>query len=147
MNSLNDFLFIEDFYFHKEILIRSLEGRDLHLLTITSHDHHDPNIEHESLFNEQLFPERVRGLRFLKPVILISARVHPGESVSSLAMNGVIDFLTNTLDLRAQLLRKMFVFMIIPMVNVDGVYHGNFRMDSEGKNLNRYYVKPSPEKQ
>jgi hypothetical protein len=28
------------------------------------------------------------------------------------------------------LLRKMFVFMIVPMINVDGVYHGHFRMDT-----------------
>jgi murein tripeptide amidase MpaA len=58
-------------------------------------------------------------------------------------MKGVIDFLTNKNDLRAKLLRKMFVFMLIPMINVDGVFHGNFRMDSEGKNLNRYYTKPT----
>jgi len=41
----------------------------------------------------------------------------------------------------------MFVFMIVPMINVDGVFHGNFRMDSYGKNLNRYYIDPSPDKQ
>jgi len=45
------------------------------------------------------------------------------------------------------LLKKMFVFMVVPMINVDGVYNGHFRMDSFGKNLNRYYIDPSPEKQ
>lgn len=90
-----------------------------------------------------MFPEKVRPLRFKKPVVLVSARVHPGESSASFAMKGVIDFLTSHTDLRANLLRKMFVFMIIPMINVDGVYHGHFRMDVEGKNLNRYYIKPS----
>jgi hypothetical protein len=45
-------------------------------------------------------------------------------------MKGVVDFLTNKFDLRANLLRKMFVFMIVPMINVDGVYHGHFRMDT-----------------
>ena len=44
-------------------------------------------------------------------------------------MKGVIDFLTSKKDLRANLLRKMFVFMIVPMINVDGVFHGHFRMD------------------
>ena len=34
--------------------------------------------------------------------------------------------------------------MIVPMINVDGVYHGHFRMDSYGKNLNRYYADPNP---
>ena len=58
-------------------------------------------------------------------------------------MKGVIDFLIDKNDLRAKLLRKMFVFMIVPMINVDGVYHGHFRMDTYCKNLNRYYIKPS----
>jgi murein tripeptide amidase MpaA len=57
-------------------------------------------------------------------------------------MEGVINFLTNTADLRSHLLRKMFVFMIVPMINVDGVVHGHFRMDKFGKNLNRFYINP-----
>lgn len=69
-------------------------------------------------------------MRFLKPVVFVSARVHPGESSSSYAVKGVIDFLMNKDDLRAKLLRKMFVFMIVPMINVDGVFHGHFRMDT-----------------
>lgn len=36
--------------------------------------------------------------------------------------------------------------MIVPMLNVDGVYHGHYRMDIFNQNLNRYYDKPSPEK-
>lgn len=58
-------------------------------------------------------------------------------------MKGVIDFLVSKDDLRAILLRKMFVFMIVPMINVDGVYHGHFRMDGYGKNLNRFYINPN----
>lgn len=57
-------------------------------------------------------------------------------------MEGIIEFLINNQDVRSYLLKKMFVFMIVPMINVDGVYHGNFRMDIFGKNLNRYYVDP-----
>ena len=55
--------------------------------------------------------------------------------------------MVETRGVRAHLLRKMFVFMVVPMINVDGVYHGHFRMDGFGKNLNRYYVDPCPEKQ
>lgn len=62
-------------------------------------------------------------------------------------MKGVIDFLLKKDDLRAYLLRKMFVFMIVPMINVDGVYNGHFRMDKYGKNLNRYYINPCETRQ
>lgn len=84
----------------------------------------------------------MRPKKFKKPVVLITARVHPGETPASYTMEGVIDFLTSKHDLRAHLLRKMFVFMIVPMINVDGVYHGHFRMDTFGRNLNRFYIKP-----
>lgn len=80
-------------------------------------------------------------------MILITGRVHPGETAASFAMEGIIDFLVNTRDLRSHLLKKMFVFMLVPMINVDGVYHGHFRMDSYGKNLNRYYSDPNPQHQ
>ena len=62
-------------------------------------------------------------------------------------MEGLINFLLDKDDLRAHLLRKMFVFMIVPMINVDGVYHGHFRMDIYGKNLNRFYINPSLKEQ
>lgn len=62
-------------------------------------------------------------------------------------MEGIINFLINNNDVRSFLLKKMFVFMIVPMINVDGVFHGHFRMDSFGKNLNRYYIDPDMQKQ
>jgi hypothetical protein len=48
------------------------------LLTITSHDDCDKDKEKEELFQAVLFPEKVRPKRFKKPVVLITARVHPG---------------------------------------------------------------------
>lgn len=68
--------------------------------------------------------------------------MHPGETAASHTMEGIINFLINNQDVRSFLLKKMFIFMIVPMINVDGVYHGHFRMDGFGKNLNRYYVDP-----
>ena len=58
--------------------------------------------------------------------ILISARVHPGETVASWICKGVIDFLTSDNDC-ANALRKAFVFKVIPMLNPDGVINGNYR--------------------
>ena len=58
-------------------------------------------------------------------------------------MTSIIKFLTNKDDVRAQILRKFFVFKIIPIINVDGVYRGYYRFDTNSYNLNRHYANPS----
>jgi murein tripeptide amidase MpaA len=73
--------------------------------------------------------------------------VHPSESPSSFAAEGVINFMTNRKDLRSHRLRENFVVMVIPMLNPDGVAMGNFRYDDIGQNLNRYYIEPDPNEQ
>ena len=50
-------------------------------------------------------------------------------------------------DVRAVILRKFFVFKIIPIINVDGVYRGHFRYDSNGLNMNRHYANPNIKQQ
>ena len=77
--------------------------------------------------------------------VMILARVHPGESNSSFVMKGVIDFLTDDDSQEALTLRKNFVFKIVPMINVDGVIHGNYRCSLTGMDLNRVWRKPVAE--
>lgn len=57
-------------------------------------------------------------------------------------MNGIIQFLLDKKDMRAHLLRKYFVFVLVPMLNPDGVARGHCRMDILNQNLNRYYTDP-----
>ena len=78
--------------------------------------------------------------------VLLSARVHPGEVPASHVMHGCIEFLLNTEDPRAIALRENFIFVIVPMINPDGVVRGNTRADSVGCNLNRMYKDPSPKR-
>jgi len=71
--------------------------------------------------------------------IILSARVHPGETNSSYMMHGMIDFLVGTSS-EAEQLRQHYVFKIIPMLNPDGVIHGNYRCSLAAADLNRKYL-------
>jgi murein tripeptide amidase MpaA len=62
-------------------------------------------------------------------------------------MKGIIKYLLNKKDYRSHLLRKYFVFVLVPMLNPDGVSNGHCRMDSLNQNLNRFYKSPDPIKQ
>ena len=78
-----------------------------------------------------------------KPVVIVSARIHPGESNSSFMMHGFIDFLLSECE-EASKLRKTFVFKLVPMLNPDGVIHGNYRCSLAGTDLNRRYLDANP---
>lgn len=107
----------------KKTLCRTLSGEPCEVLTITSAD----NLEN--------FPQR-KG-------IVITSRVHPGETVGSWMMRGVLTFLTDPDNYQARLLRESFVFKVIPMLNPDGVINGNYRCSLAGCDLNRRWKVPS----
>ncbi|CAK9795253.1 Cytosolic carboxypeptidase-like protein 5 [Anthophora quadrimaculata] len=133
----------DDVYYHRECAIKSLEGRRMDLITISSF--HNISTEREDRLNN-MFPEKneERPFKFWdKKVIFISARVHPGETPSSFVFNGFLNFLVNREDQIAANLRRLYVFKLIPMLNPDGVARGHYRMDTRGVNLNRVYLNPS----
>lgn len=77
-----------------------------------------------------------------KQGVVLTARIHPGESNSSYMMKGIIDFLVSE-DTVASELRDKFVFKVIPMLNPDGVINGNYRCSLAGCDLNRRWKYPS----
>ncbi len=96
----------------------------------------------DSDYDESIFPERgkqPRALGTTKPVVFISARVHPGETPSSYILHGLVSYLRQAKNRQAQQLLKRFTFKIVPMINPDGVYRGYFRLDIHSNNLNRLY--------
>ncbi|XP_017763327.1 PREDICTED: cytosolic carboxypeptidase 2-like [Eufriesea mexicana] len=105
-------------YTKLRLLCRTLAGNGVYYLTITA-----PTYDEEA--------RRKRG-------IVVTARVHPGETPSSWTMKGIIDFLTGESN-QARVLRERFVFKLIPMLNPDGVIVGNNRCSLSGKDLNRQY--------
>lgn len=161
-----------DIYFHREILCRTIDGRPVELLTISSAagitDDVEPNFAHNL---PPPFPERVElednednknldvdlekqiGLSVTrknrparkftdKRAFIISARVHPGETPASHVLRGMVNFILRTDDKRSATLRAHYVFKIIPVLNPDGVFRGHYRTDARGQNLNRFYLNP-----
>ncbi|CAM9542163.1 unnamed protein product, partial [Hapterophycus canaliculatus] len=98
-------------YLHRELLIRTPEGRGVDLLTVT--DCHGVLDEREPQIDQHLFPERVpskrRPFEFEnKDVVFVSARVHPGETPASFVFQGILRFLLEPNDPRAAELRRRF---------------------------------------
>ncbi|XP_036963943.1 cytosolic carboxypeptidase 2 isoform X2 [Acanthopagrus latus] len=101
------------------VLCHSLAGNAVYVVTVTSRG-----------------VGRVEGRA--KKAVVVTARVHPGETNSSWMMEGFLDFLLGDSE-DAQLLRDTFVFKVVPMLNPDGVIVGNYRCSLAGRDLNRYY--------
>jgi hypothetical protein len=81
----------------------------------------------------------------LKPLIVIAGRLHPGESNSSFATEGLIQTVFGDSDLGVSL-RKSFSWLIIPMVNPDGVVCGFYRPCLSGEDINRVWGQPDQQR-
>ncbi|XP_076422637.1 cytosolic carboxypeptidase 3 isoform X3 [Peromyscus maniculatus bairdii] len=74
-----------------------------------------------------------------RKAVILTARVHPGETNSSWIMKGFLDYILGDSS-DAQLLRDTFIFKVVPMLNPDGVIVGNYRCSLAGRDLNRNYT-------
>jgi len=100
---------------------KTIEGREIDFLTIGDEGHD-------------------------KKKIWIIARQHPGESMTSFFMEGLINRLLDVDDPVSRILLKKAVFYVVPFINPDGAIHGNLRANAAGVNLNREWGAPDPEK-
>ena len=107
----------------RSVLCRSFAGNVVDLVEI-SEGVHDENSPAEP-----------------KPSILLSARVHPGETQGSWAIQSCLEFLTSSLP-EAKLLRSHYTLYVIPMLNPDGVINGHYRCSLSGNDLNRVWANP-----
>ncbi|CAF4625126.1 unnamed protein product, partial [Rotaria sp. Silwood1] len=109
-------------YVQRRPLVYSVQKRRLDLVTVA---------------NPSLL---IKGKR--KKVVIVTARVHPGETPSSYVCQGFIEFIISDHPI-ARLLRDNIVFHIVPMLNPDGVFLGNQRCSLLGFDLNRVWNDPS----
>lgn len=145
-------------YFHRELLTYSPEGKRIDLLTITAHDNYSQNPTAPYILEPLipgLFPTHVTPLmeppllsnRNIhrpyvfrnKGYILLSARVHAAESPANFMLQSFIQNLLKQNDPVSQALLQNFVFVIVPMINPDGVSRGHYRTDLKGRDMNRVY--------
>uniref|UniRef100_A0A8C4JIH3 tubulin-glutamate carboxypeptidase n=1 Tax=Dromaius novaehollandiae TaxID=8790 RepID=A0A8C4JIH3_DRONO len=115
-------------YWRQQTLCQTLGGNLCPLLTITAMPESKKRDDLEQFCN--------------RPYVFLMARVHPGESNASWVMKGTLEFLVSS-DPIADLLRKCFIFKIVPMLNPDGVINGNLRCSLSGDDLNRQWLTPS----
>ncbi|XP_037776542.1 cytosolic carboxypeptidase 1-like [Penaeus monodon] len=109
-----------DIFYSNQSLCHTLNGNPVPLLTITT-------------------KENVKE----KEVVFLTARVHPGESNASWVMEGILDYLL-TDTAASRLLLQNFIFKIVPMLNPEGVIHGNQRCGLTDEDLNRRWRSPNP---
>ncbi|XP_055995589.1 uncharacterized protein LOC125648400 isoform X5 [Ostrea edulis] len=109
----------------REVLCETRAGNSCFLVTCTNFD-------------------TSREEQIKKKVVVVTARVHPGESQASWMMKGLLDFITSG-DPVAKELRNRFIFKVVPMLNPDGVIVGNYRCSLAARDLNRNYRHPRKE--
>ena len=73
------------------------------------------------------------------PSVVFLARQHPGESQGSYVAEGIVEWL---LEGDYDSWKKSYHFYVIPMVNMDGVFYGNYRTNLSGNDLNRIWRHP-----
>ncbi len=139
-------------YFHRKTLAMTLGRNDLDMFTINSmYDIYQngitsvitPKSQNYLYFknNQENINNKSQILDERKAIVIIG-RQHPGETVSSYVIKGMMDFLMGDSD-EAKKLRDIYVFKIVPMMNPDGVLVGNSRTSFAGCDLNRRWGKPN----
>lgn len=111
--------------FKSDTLCKTICGRDVPILKITSES---------SLFTEDE-----------KKYILITGRIHPGETTGSEVLHGLIDFLLSDNEYSKYTLLNTIV-VIIPMISIDEVVNGISRTSMFGDDLSRCWENPSFER-
>ena len=83
-----------------------------------------------------------------RPVVFLTARVHPGELPAAWLARGALEWATRPgrpsqgpdHDPRSEAFRRAFTLVVVPLLCPDGARRGHTRNDGLGQNLNRRYA-------
>lgn len=107
-----------------ETLTRSLAGHPVHLVELT---------DSSASAGE-------------KSIVWLVARQHPSEVGGSWMLEGLLDWLLDEGPQAQELLRRAR-FLVIPVLNPDGVVRGDGRLNLLGLDLNRQWAEPDPDRE
>jgi hypothetical protein len=99
-----------------EVIGKTVQGRDLHLVTVTDFSIPDDR----------------------KKTVWLQARQHAWESGTSFTMEGALKFVASD-DPQARELRRKVVFKFTPMMDPDGSAGGKVRFNANGYDVNRHW--------
>lgn len=99
-----------------EVIGKTVQGRDLHLVTVT-----DFTVPDDA-----------------KKIVWLQARQHAWEAGTSQVMEGALRFITGD-DAKARELRRRVVFKFTPMMDPDGCANGGVRFNANGYDVNRHW--------
>jgi hypothetical protein len=99
-----------------EVVGKTVQGRDLHLVTVTNPDVPDAR----------------------KKTVWLIARQHAWEAGTSYVLEGALRFVTSE-DAEARALRDRVVFKFTPMMDPDGCAAGRERFNANGYDVNRHW--------
>ncbi len=98
---------------------QSFQGRDMWMVTVT--DTTVPDTD--------------------KHRVWVHSRVHAGEVTATHTVLGILEQITENSPL-GELLRRHCIFNIVPLMNIDGVFLGHTRWDSQGFDIERDWCTP-----
>jgi hypothetical protein len=99
-----------------EVVGKSVQGRDLHLVTVTDFETPDSG----------------------KRTVWLITRQHAWEAGTSFVMEGALRFISSEEEL-ARRLRQRVVFKFTPTMDPDGCANGKVRFNANGYDLNRHW--------
>jgi hypothetical protein len=99
-----------------EVIGKTVQGRDLHLVTVTDFSMADD----------------------AKKLVWLQARQHAWEAGTSQVLEGALRFITGD-DAKARDLRRRVVFKFMPMMDPDGCANGGVRFNVNGYDVNRHW--------
>ncbi len=99
-----------------EVIGKTVQGRDLHLVTVTD------------------FAGADEGKR----TVWLQARQHAWEAGTSYVMEGALRFAASD-DPAARALRRRVVFKFTPMMDPDGCFNGKIRFNANNYDVNRHW--------